>query len=89
MKNDDQRLYLGSLGCGPISQSADPDPVPKACNADLYAICNIAEDLTGRLAAIHQPKAVYNNFAAMLADTVPHSVEDGRTFESFIDGAGI
>ena len=68
MKKDNRRLRIGLLGCGPISQAAHLDAIRKARNADLYAICDIAEDLTGRLAAIYQPEAVYNDFAAMLAD---------------------
>jgi predicted dehydrogenase len=70
MKKDDRRLRIGLLGCGPISQAAHLDAIRKARNANLYAICDVAEDLTGRLAAIYQPEAVYNDFAAMLAD--PH-----------------
>src|SRR5262245_17159343 len=68
MKKDDRRLRLGLLGCGPISQAAHLDAIRKARNADLYAICDVAEDLTDRLAAIYQPEVVYNDFAAMLAD---------------------
>src|SRR6516164_5356212 len=68
MKKENRRLRLGLLGCGPISQAAHLDAIRKARNADLYAICDIAEDLTGRLVAIYQPEAVYNDFAAMLAD---------------------
>jgi predicted dehydrogenase len=68
MKKNDRRLRLGLLGCGPISQAAHLDAIRKARNADLYAICDIAEDLTERLAAIYQPEAVYHDFAAMLAD---------------------
>jgi predicted dehydrogenase len=89
MKKDDRRLRLGPLDCGPVSQAPHLDPIRKARHADLHPICDSAEDPTGRLAAIYQPKAVYNTFAAMLADTAPHTVFDGRTFESFIDGAGI
>jgi predicted dehydrogenase len=70
MKKDDRRLRIGLLGCGPISQAAHLDAIRKARNADLYAICDIAEGLTDRLAAVYQPEAVYNQFAAMLAD--PH-----------------
>ena len=51
MKKDTRRLCLGLLGCGPISQAAHLDAIRKAHNADLYAICDIAEDLTDRLAA--------------------------------------
>jgi predicted dehydrogenase len=68
MKKDNRRLRIGLLGCGPISQAAHLDAIRKARNADLYAICDVARGLTDRLAAICQPEAVYNNFAAMLAD---------------------
>src|SRR6516225_10327851 len=68
MKKENRRLRLGLLGCGPISQAAHLDAIRKAGNADLYAICDIAVGLTDRLAAMYQPKAVYNDFAAMLAD---------------------
>jgi predicted dehydrogenase len=68
MKKEDRRLRIGLLGCGPISQAAHLDAIRKARNADLYAICDIAGDLTGPLAALYQPEAVYNHFAAMLAD---------------------
>jgi predicted dehydrogenase len=68
MKKDNRRLRIGLLGCGPISQAAHLDAIRKARNADLYAICDVAHDLTDRVAAIYQPEAVYNNFAAMLAD---------------------
>src|SRR5262245_1087322 len=68
MKKHDRRLRIGLLGCGPISQAAHLDAIRKARNADLYAICDIARGLTDRLAAICQPEAVYNDFAAMLAD---------------------
>jgi predicted dehydrogenase len=68
MKKDDRRLRIGLLGCGPIAQAAHLDAIRKARNADLYAICDIAVGLTDRLAAVCQPQAVYNDFAAMLAD---------------------
>src|SRR6516162_2564443 len=68
MKKHDRRLRVGLLGCGPISQAAHLDAIRKARNADLYAICDIAKDLTDRLAVICQPQAVYNDFAAMLAN---------------------
>ena len=68
MKKEIRRLRIGLLGCGPISQAAHLDAIRKARNADLYAICDIAKDLTDRLAVICQPQAVYNDFAAMLAN---------------------
>ena len=68
MKKDDRRLRIGLLGCGPIAQAAHLDAIRKARNADLYAICDVARGLTDRLAAMCQPQAVYNDFAAILAD---------------------
>jgi predicted dehydrogenase len=68
MKKDDRRLRIGLLGCGPISQAAHLDAIRKARNADLYAICDAARDLTDRLAAVCQPHEVYYDFDEMLAD---------------------
>jgi predicted dehydrogenase len=61
-------LKLGILGAGPISQAAHFDACKKAKNAELYAICDVAPDLLERAAAIHQPRVVFSDYAAMLAD---------------------
>jgi predicted dehydrogenase len=79
MKKDDRRLRLGLLGCGPISQAAHLDAIRKARNAELYAICDVAEGLTGRVAAVCQPEAVYNDFAAMLDDPQVEAVVSRST----------
>jgi predicted dehydrogenase len=68
MKKDSRLLRLGVLGCGPISQIAHFDAAKKARNAELYAICDLAEDLRERMAAIHQPRVAYQSFEEMLAD---------------------
>ncbi|HZM02471.1 MAG TPA: Gfo/Idh/MocA family oxidoreductase [Candidatus Saccharimonadales bacterium] len=68
MKKEPRLLRLGILGCGPISQIAHFDACRKARNAELYAICDLAPDLLAKMAAIHEPKATYANFADMLAD---------------------
>lgn len=68
MNKENQMLRIGILGCGPISQFAHFDACRKARNAQLYAICDVAEDLRTRMAAIHQPTAVFDDFDAMLAD---------------------
>ena len=39
---DDKRLRVGVLGCGPIAQAAHFESCTKACNADLYAICDLS-----------------------------------------------
>ena len=47
----------GALSCG-----------RKAKTAQLYAICDAAEDLLERMAAVHQPSTTFADYDAMLAD---------------------
>jgi len=68
MKKEDRLLRLGVLGCGPISQIAHFDACRKARNAELYAICDVADDLLARMAAIHGPRVTYRDYDQMLAD---------------------
>ena len=74
MNKDKRRLRVGLLGCGPIAQAAHLDAIHKARNADLYAICDVAQDLANRIAAIYQPHAIYHDFPAMLADPMVEAV---------------
>ena len=68
MKKDARLLRIGVLGCGPIAQFAHFDACRKARNAELYAICDIAEDLLTRMAAIHKPNRTYRKYEEMLSD---------------------
>ncbi|HMO60057.1 MAG TPA: Gfo/Idh/MocA family oxidoreductase [Roseiflexaceae bacterium] len=68
MHKESRLLRIGVLGCGPIAQFAHFDACRKARNAELYAICDAAEDLVARMAAIHAPLASYTSYDAMLAD---------------------
>jgi predicted dehydrogenase len=68
MNQQERRLRVGVLGCGPISQAAHFDACRKARNAELYAICDVAADLLERMAAVHQPAVTYQRYADMLAD---------------------
>ena len=61
-------LRIGILGCGPIAQIAHLDACRKARNAELYAICDAAEDLLVKMAAIHEPRVTYQDYDDMLAD---------------------
>jgi predicted dehydrogenase len=70
VKKEKRLLRIGVLGCGPISQIAHFDACRKARNAELYAICDVAEDLLRKMAAIHEPKVTYQRLEDMLAD--PH-----------------
>ncbi len=65
---DERRLRLGILGAGPIAQAAHFEAARRARNVELQAICDVAEDLLGRMAALHQPQRTYTDYAAMLAD---------------------
>ncbi len=68
MKKDDRLLRIGILGCGPIAQFAHFDACRKARNAELYAICDLADDLREKMRAIHEPQVAYPSFEEMLAD---------------------
>src|SRR5262245_8444190 len=65
---DPRLLRIGVLGCGPIAQIAHFDACRKARNAELYAICDVADDLRTKMAAIHEPKITYRDYDDMLAD---------------------
>jgi len=68
MKKDSRLLRIGVLGCGPIAQFAHFESCTKARNADLYAICDVAEDLVERMAATHAPTRRFLDYDRMLAD---------------------
>jgi predicted dehydrogenase len=68
MSGEQRPLRVGVLGAGPISQAAHFEACRKAKNAELYAICDVAEDLLERMSAIHAPKKAYADYDAMLAD---------------------
>ncbi|MEQ1951631.1 Gfo/Idh/MocA family oxidoreductase [Mesorhizobium sp. CN2-181] len=64
----ERRLKVGVLGCGPIAQAAHFESCTKARNADLYAICDVADDLRARMAAIHAPDKNFADYDSMLSD---------------------
>ena len=63
-----QQLQVGVLGAGPIAQFAHFEALNKARNAELYAICDVAEDLLAQMSAVHGPRHTFTDYAAMLAD---------------------
>jgi predicted dehydrogenase len=63
-----RKLRVGVLGCGPIAQAAHFESCRKARNAELFAICDVSDELLARMAAAHEPKRVFTDYAAMLAD---------------------
>jgi predicted dehydrogenase len=68
MNKETRKLRIGILGCGPISQAAHFISCRKAHNAELYAICDQAEDLVSRMIAIHEPQVSYLDYDQMLED---------------------
>jgi predicted dehydrogenase len=67
-KKDARTLKVGVLGCGQIAQAAHFESCTKARNAELYAICDVADDLRQRMAATHAPEKSYADYDRMLAD---------------------
>jgi predicted dehydrogenase len=74
IQKDDRRLRIGLLGCGPIAQAAHFDACVKGRNVELFAICDIADDLRERMAVLHQPARVYRDYAEMLGDAEVEAV---------------
>jgi len=65
---EERRLRIGVLGAGQIAQAAHFESCTKARNADLAAICDVADDLRLRMAATHGVAKTYAEYDRMLAD---------------------
>jgi predicted dehydrogenase len=87
MKNESRLLRVGVLGCGPISQFAHFEACRKARNAELYAICDVADDLLEKMAAIHDPRVTYTDYEVMLADPNVEAVIIGVADEFHVPAA--
>jgi predicted dehydrogenase len=68
LEKEDRLLRIGVLGAGPIAQAAHFEAIRKSRNAELYAICDLAEDLVSEMDAIHHPQITYLDYEEMLAD---------------------
>jgi predicted dehydrogenase len=69
MHKEARLLRVGVIGAGPIAQFAHLEACRRARNTELYAICDVAQDLLDRMATIHQPRVTYTAYDRMLADT--------------------
>jgi len=67
-KKDARTLKVGVLGAGQIAQAAHFESCTKARNADLFAICDVADDLRERMAITHGAQKTFNDYDEMLAD---------------------
>lgn len=68
MKKEDRLLRVGVLGAGLIAQAAHLEACKKARNVELYALCDAAKDLVGKVASVFEPKKTFTDYDAMLAD---------------------
>lgn len=71
---DQQRVRIGVLGCGQIAQAAHLPSVTRARNADLYAICDVSDELRERMATVFRPATTFADYDAMLADPLVDAV---------------
>ncbi len=65
---EERLLRIGVLGAGQIAQAAHFESCVKARNAELFAICDVADDLRERMAIAHGAKKTFADYDAMLAD---------------------
>jgi predicted dehydrogenase len=65
---DNRLLRVGILGCGPIAQFAHFESAVKGRNTELYAICDVAEDLVQRMGDTYLPAKRFADYDAMLKD---------------------
>ena len=63
-----RNVNIGILGCGAIAQAGHLESVTKARNANLFAICDVAEDLAKKCAIAHGAEKTYTSYESMLAD---------------------
>jgi len=74
MKKERRLLRIGVVGCGAISQVAHLDACRKARNAELYAICDLAEDLVKKMQSIHEPRKTFRTAEEMFADPLVEAI---------------
>lgn len=67
-QKDSRRLRVGVLGAGQIAQAAHFESCTKARNAELWAICDVADDLRERMGITHGAQKTYSDYDKMLAD---------------------
>jgi len=68
VKKENHLLRVGVLGAGLIAQAAHLEACKKARNVELYALCDAAPDLLGKVASFFEPTKAYGDYAALLAD---------------------
>ena len=67
-KKEKRCLRLGILGCGMMCQAAHFESALKARNVELYAICDVAENLLDKMAGMYGCRKRYTSYKEMLED---------------------
>jgi predicted dehydrogenase len=67
-RKDEKLLRVGVLGAGQIAQAAHFESCTKARNAELSAICDVADDLRERMVVTHGARKSYSDYDKMLGD---------------------
>jgi predicted dehydrogenase len=68
VQKDTNRLRVGILGCGPISQFAHLESAQKARNILLRAVCDADESLAQQFGQFYGAERIYLDYDDMLAD---------------------
>jgi predicted dehydrogenase len=87
MKKEKRLLRVGVLGCGPISQAAHLEAALKARNAELYAVCDVAEDLVQKITSRFEPRKAFTEYDAMLGDPQVEAVIVAIADQFHVDAA--
>lgn len=87
MHKEDRVLRVGVLGCGLISQAAHFEACRKARNVELFAICDVADDLLQKMSIVHNVAQTYNDYDTMLADPGIEAVIVGIADEFHVPAA--
>lgn len=74
IQKEPRLLRMGVLGCGPIAQFAHFDACRKARNVELYAICDMADDLLAAMKTMHEPRKTFSRYEDMLEDSEVEAV---------------
>ncbi len=86
-KKEERLLRIGILGCGTICQAAHIPSAVRGRNVELYALCDVAEDLLAKMSQVYEPRKTYSDFDMMLADPLVEAVVIGIADQFHVDKA--
>lgn len=75
------------MGCGTISQAAHFEACRKSRNAELFAICDVADDLLEKMSLMHGVEKTFTDYDKMLADPGVEAVVIGIADEFHVSAS--